>query len=151
RVYKQRNEDKPHFGEYLLYAEMGDKRFHATPLTHEQLDMYFDRTQSKGQLAEKVIGEQLHLKSAYEKYKLPENIPTPEVRVRKVPEGSWLISASMGDKGQTPERKLSNNDLYSLFNAKTATKEQLGAKYLMEDIKEIAHSQSVSRTQGLKR
>jgi hypothetical protein len=130
---------------------MGDKRFHATPLTHEQLDMYFDRTQSKGQLAEKVIGEQLHLKSAYEKYKLPENIPTPEVRVRKVPEGSWLISASMGDKGQTPERKLSNNDLYSLFNAKTATKEQLGAKYLMEDIKEIAHSQSVSRTQGLKR
>ena len=151
RVYKQRNEGKPHFGEYLLYAEMGDKRFHATPLTHDQLDMYFDRTQSKGQLAEKVIGEQLHLKSAYEKYKLPENIPTPEVQVRKVPEGSWLISASMGDKGQTPERKLSNNDLYSLFKAKTATKEQLGAKYLMEDIKELAHSQSVSRTQGLKR
>jgi DNA mismatch repair protein mutS len=151
RVYKQRNEGKPHFGEYLLYAEMGDKRFHVTPLTHDQLDMYFDRTQSKGQLAEKVIGEQLHLKSAYEKYKLPENIPTPEVRVRKVPEGSWLISASMGDKGQTPERKLSNNDLYSLFKAKTATKEQLGAKYLMEDIKELAHSQSVSRTQGLKR
>ncbi|MFC2391619.1 MAG: hypothetical protein ACFNVV_06945 [Bacteroidota bacterium] len=98
-----------------------------------------------------MIGEQLHLKSAYEKYKLPENIPTPEVRVRKVPEGSWLISASMGDKGQTPERKLSNNDLYSLFKAKTATKEQLGAKYLMEDIKELAHRQSVSRTQGLKR
>ena len=151
RVYKQCNEGKSHFGEYLLYAEMGDKRFHATPLTHDQLDMYFDRTQSKGQLAEKVIGEQLHLKSAYEKYKLPENIPTPEVRVRKVPEGSWLISASMGDKGQTPERKLSNNDLYSLFKAKTATKEQLGAKYLMEDIKELAHRQSVSRTQGLKR
>ena len=151
RVYKQRNEDKPHFGEYLLYAEMGDKRFHATPLTHDQLDMYFDRTQSKGQLAEKVIGEQLHLKSAYEKYKLPENIPTPEVRIRKVPEGAWLISANVGNKGQTAEKKLSNNDLYSLFKSKTATKEQLGAKYLMEDIKELSQSHSVSRSQGLKR
>ena len=67
RVYKQRNEEKSHFGEYLLYAEMGNKRFHATPLSHDQLDAYFDRTQSKGQIAEKVIGEQLHLKSAYEK------------------------------------------------------------------------------------
>ena len=151
RVYKQRNEDKPHFGEYLLYAEMGDKRFHATPLTHDQLDMYFDRTQSKGQLAEKVIGEQLHLKSAYEKYKLPENIPTPEVRIRKVPEGAWLISANVGNKGQTAEKKLSNNDLYSLFKSKTATKEQLGAKYLMEDIKELSQSLSVSRSQGLTR
>lgn len=151
RVYKQRNEDKPHFGEYLLYAEMGDKRFHATPLTHDQLDMYFDRTQSKGQLAEKVIGEQLHLKSAYEKYKLSENIPTPEVRIRKVPEGAWLISANVGNKGQTAEKKLSNNDLYSLFKSKTATKEQLGAKYLMEDIKELSQSLSVSRSQGLKR
>ena len=151
RVYKQRNEDKPHFGEYLLYAEMGDKRFHATPLTHDQLDMYFDRTQSKGQLAEKVIGEQLHLKSAYEKYKLSENIPTPEVRIRKVPEGAWLISANVGNKGQTAEKKLSNNDLYSLFKSKTATKEQLGAKYLMEDIKELSQSHSVSRSQGLKR
>ena len=151
RVYKQRNEDKPLFGEYLLYAEMGDKRFHATPLTHDQLDMYFDRTQSKGQLAEKVIGEQLHLKSAYEKYKLPENIPTPEVRIRKVPEGAWLISANVGNKGQTAEKKLSNNDLYSLFKSKTATKEQLGAKYLMEDIKELSQSHSVSRSQGLKR
>ena len=151
RVYKQRNEDKPHFGEYLLYAEMGDKRFHATPLTHDQLDMYFDRTQSKGQLAEKVIGEQLHLKSAYEKYKLPENIPTPEVRIRKVPEGAWLISANVGNKGQTAEKKLSNNDQYSLFKSKTATKEQLGAKYLMEDIKELSQSHLVSRSQGLKR
>ncbi len=151
KVYKQRNEDKPHFGEYLLYAEMGDKRFHATPLTHDQLDMYFDRTQSKGQLAEKVIGEQLHLKSAYEKYKLPENIPTPEVRIRKVPEGAWLISANVENKGQTAEKKLSNNDLYSLFKSKTATKEQLGAKYLMEDIKELSQSHSVSQSQGLKR
>ena len=147
RVYKQRNEEKSHFGEYLLYTEMGNKRFHATPLSHDQLDAYFDRTQSKGQIAEKVIGEQLHLKSAYEKYKLPENIPVQEVRVRKVPEGDWLISASLGDKGQTPERKVSSNDLYSLFKSKTATREQLAAKYLTKD---LSRSKPLERSQGLK-
>lgn len=150
RVYKQRNEAKPHFGEYMLYAEMGDKRFHATPLTHDQLDMYFDRTQSKSQIAEKVIGEQLHLKSAYEKYKLPENIPVQEVRVRKDADGAWLISATVKDKGQTPERRMSNNDLYSLFKAKTASREQLGAKYLTEDIKELSNAKKLERSQGLK-
>lgn len=150
RVYKQRNETKPHFGEYMLYAEMGDKRFHATPLTHDQLDMYFDRTQSKSQLAEKVIGEQLHLKTAYEKYRFPENIPVQEVRVRKGVDGAWLISATVKDWGQTPERKMTNNDLYSLFKSKTASKEQLGAKYLTEDVKELSLTKKLERSQGLK-
>ena len=150
RVYKQRNETKPHFGEYMLYAEMGDKRFHATPLTHDQLDMYFDRTQSKSQLAEKVIGEQLHLKTAYEKYRFPENIPVQEVRVRKGVDGAWLISATVKDRGQTPERKMTNNDLYSLFKLKTASKEQLGAKYLTEDVKELSLTKKLERSQGLK-
>ena len=150
RVYKQRNETKPHFGEYMLYAEMGDKRFHATPLTHDQLDMYFDRTQSKSQLAEKVIGEQLHLKTAYEKYRFPENIPVQEVRVRKGVDGAWLISATVKDRGQTPERKMTKNDLYSLFKSKTASKEQLGAKYLTEDVKELSLTKKLERSQGLK-
>lgn len=150
RVYKQRNETKPHFGEYMLYAEMGDKRLHATPLTHDQLDMYFDRTQSKSQLAEKVIGEQLHLKTAYEKYRFPENIPVQEVRVRKGVDGAWLISATVKDRGQTPERKMTNNDLYSLFKSKTASKEQLGAKYLTEDVKELSLTKKLERSQGLK-
>ncbi len=150
RVYKQRNETKPHFGEYMLYAEMGDKRFHATPLTHDQLDMYFDRTQSKSQLAEKVIGEQLHLKTAYEKYRFPENIPVQEVRVRKGVDGAWLISATVKDRGQTPERKMTNNDLYSLFKSKTASKEQLGAKYLTEDVKDLSLKKKLERSQGLK-
>lgn len=150
RVYKQRNETKPHFGEYMLYAEMGDKRFHATPLTHDQLDMYFDRTQSKSQLAEKVIGEQLHLKTAYEKYRFPENIPVQEVRVRKGVDGAWLISATVKDRGQTPERKMTKNDLYSLFKSKTASKEQLGAKYLTEDVKDLSLNKKLERSQGLK-
>ena len=112
--------------------------------------MYFDRTQSKSQLAEKVIGEQLHLKTAYEKYRFPENIPVQEVRVRKGVDGAWLISATVKDRGQTPERKMTNNDLYSLFKSKTASKEQLGAKYLTEDVKELSLTKKLERSQGLK-
>ena len=150
RVYKQRDEEKSHYGQYMLYAEMGDKRFHATPLQQNLIDAYFDKTQSKSQIAEKVLGEQLHLKSAYEKYKLPEDLAVQEVRVRKVPDGGWLISANLGELGQTAERKVSSNDLYSLFKFKTATKEQLGAKYLMEDIKSLFQGKSIERNHSLK-
>lgn len=151
RIYKQRNEANPHFGEYLLYAEMGQKRYHATPVSHDILDAYFDRTSSKAQIAELVIGEQLHLKSAYEKYKLPEASFVQEIRIRKSANGDWIISASMGEKGQTPERKLSNNDLYALFKAKTATREQLCAKYLSDDIKTVNSLKPSTQNKGLKR
>lgn len=151
RIYKQRNEQKSNFGEYLLYAEMGQKRFHATPVSHDMLDVYFDKTQSKSQIAEHVIGEQLHLKSAYEKYKLSDN-SIQEVRIRKTPNGDWLISANLqGEKGQTPERKLENNDLYALFKAKTATREQLAAKYLSEDIKDASRLKISTSVKNLKR
>lgn len=151
RIYKQRNEANPHFGEYLLYAEMGQKRYHATPVSHDILDAYFDRTSSKAQIAELVIGEQLHLKSAYEKYKLPEPSFVQEIRIRKSANGDWIISAFMGEKGQTPERKLSNNDLYALFKTKTATREQLCAKYLSDDIKTVNSLKPSTQNKGLKR
>lgn len=151
RVYKQQKEDKPHFGEYMMYAEMGDRRYHATPMTHDQLDAYFDRTIPKGKLAEKVIGEQLHLASAYQKYSLP---PVEGIKIappHKTSDGSWVISASIDGKGQTPERKLAGDDLYSLFKSKTATREQLAAKYLNNDIKELLnHPHRIEKKQGLR-
>lgn len=150
RVYKQQNEDKPHFGEYMMYAEMGDRRYHATPMSHDQLDAYFDRTMPKGQLAEKVIGEQLHLASAYFKYILPP-VEGLAVATRKTTDGSWVISASVEGRGETFEKKLSGDDLYSLFKARTATKSQLAAKYLSDDIKDLTvRSNKVGRQQGMK-
>ena len=150
RVYKQQNEDKPHFGEYMMYAEMGDRRYHATPMSHDQLDAYFDRTMPKGQLAEKVIGEQLHLASAYFKYILPP-VEGLAVATRKTTDGSWVISASVEGRGETFVKKLSGDDLYSLFKARTATKSQLAAKYLSDDIKDLTvRSNKVGRQQGMK-
>lgn len=150
RVYKQQKVDKPHFGEYMMYAEMGDRRYHATPMSHDQLDAYFDRTMPKGQLAEKVIGEQLHLASAYSKYILPP-VEGLAVATRKTTDGSWVISASVEGRGETFEKKLSGDDLYSLFKARTATKSQLAAKYLSDDIKDLTvRSNKVGRQQGMK-
>ncbi len=151
RVYKQQKEDKPHFGQYMMYAEMGDRRYHATPMTHDQLDAYFDRTMPKGKLAEKVIGEQLHLASAYQKYTLP---PVEGIKIappHKTSDGSWVISASIDGKGQTPERKFAGDDLYSLFKSKTATRDQLAAKYLNNDIKELLNQpHKIEKKQGLR-
>lgn len=151
RVYKQQQKDKPHFGEYMMYAEMGDRRYHATPMTHDQLDAYFDCTLSKGKLAEKVIGEQLHLASAYAKYNLPSVEGIKVSPPHKTSDGAWVISASVEGKGHTPERKLTGDDLYSLFKAKTATRNQLAAKYLNEDIKVLIRMPNkIEQKQGLK-
>ena len=45
---------------------------------------------------------------------------------------------------------MTNNDLYSLFKSKTASKEQLGAKYLTEDVKELSFTKKLERSHGLK-
>lgn len=150
RVYKQDNPAKEHYKEYMMYAELGDKHLHAVPMTHAQLDAYFDRTQSKAMLAEKAFGEDLHLKSAYEKYVLPENVK--EVVIRKDANRDYMISATLDDGRKTGEKKLTGNDIYAFFKSKTATKEQLGAKYLKDEISNVAkRPMEVERHQGLKR
>lgn len=40
----------------------------------------------------------------------------------------------LGDKGKTGKHELSFDDGYSLFKAKTATREQIAAKYLNTEI-----------------
>lgn len=40
----------------------------------------------------------------------------------------------LGDKGQTSKKEISFDDGYSLFKSKTATREQIAAKYLHTEI-----------------
>lgn len=152
RIYKQSKPEKEHYKEYMMYAEIGNRRLHAVPVSHDLLDAYFDRTQSKGQLCEKVLGEQLHLKSAYERYVLPEEVASTKLYK---PNGSkeYVVSATLKDGRQTPEKPVAGNDLYSYFRAKTATQQQIASKYLIDDIKAMAKHplhQQVERHQGLK-
>lgn len=133
-VYKEKDEQRPDFGKYKFYAQVGDAKM-STVASRQDLNAYFDRVATPNQLIEKNFGEKLHLKSAYEKYQLPESVDTKGVRVAKDREdGKWKVSVDMGDKGKTAKKEISFDDGYSLFKTKTATREQLAAKYLMPEI-----------------
>lgn len=133
-VYKEDNEKSRDYGKYRMYAKVGNRQYRKT-LSQADLDRFYDHVTTPKELVESNLGEVLNLASAYEKYKLPEGEKVENINVRKNAEGKWLISANLGVKGQTAEHELNQSDLYSLFNAKTASKEQLAAKYLTSDIK----------------
>ena len=65
------------------------------------------------------------------------------------PDGVWKISADLGDGKVTEKKPLSFDDGYSLFTAKTATREQLAAKYLSKDITSLL-SQKQERSVSMK-
>ena len=131
-VYKESNEQSAEFGKYKLYAVVGDQKM-STLMSFKDLNAYFDRVTTPARLVEKNFGEKLHLASAYEQYKLPEGADA-KVRVGKGKDGVWRISADLGEGKVTEKKPLSFDDGYSLFTAKTATREQLAAKYLSKDI-----------------
>ena len=133
-VYKEKDEQRPDYGKYKFYAQMGDTKMSAVA-SREDLNAYFDRVVSPAQLVEKNFGERLHLKSAYEKYQLPEGVDPKGVRVAKDHgDNKWKVSMDLGDKGKTSKHEISFDDGYSLFKAKTATREQIAAKYLNTEI-----------------
>ena len=151
-VYKEKDEQRPDYGKYKFYAQMGDTKMSAVA-SQEDLNAYFDRTMSPSQLIEKNFGERLHLKSAYEKYQLPEGVDPKGVRVAKDhADNKWKVSMDMGDKGKTNRHEISFDDGYSLFKAKTATREQIAAKYLNTEITGLltAHSMKQEKTASLK-
>ena len=131
-VYKEKDEQRPDFGKMSAVASRQD------------LNAYFDRVMTPAQLVEKNFGERLHLKSAYEKYQLPEGIDPKGVRVAKDRgDNKWKVSVDMGDKGRTTKHEISFDDGYSLFKAKTATREQIAAKYLNTEISGMLAAKSV--------
>lgn len=133
-VYKEKDEQRPDYGKYKFYVQMGDTKMSAVA-SREDLNAYFDRVTTPAQLIEKNFGERLHLQSAYEKYQLPEGVDPKGVRVAKDhSDNKWKVSMDLGDKGKTSKHELSFDDGYSLFKAKTATREQIAAKYLNTEI-----------------
>lgn len=133
-VYKEKDVGRADYGKYKFYAQVGEARMSAVA-SRRDLNAYFDRVTTPVQLVEKNFGERLHLKSAYEKYRLPEGVDLKGVRVAKDrADNKWKVSADLGDRGQTAKHEISFDDGYSLFKAKTATREQIAAKYLNAEI-----------------
>ena len=142
-VYKEKDEQRADYGKYKFYAQIGDSKMSAVA-SRQDLNAYFDRGMTPAQLVEKNFGERLHLKSAYEKYQLPEGIDPKGVRVAKDRgDNKWKVSVDMGDKGRTTKHEISFDDGYSLFKAKTATREQIAAKYLNTEISGMLAAKSV--------
>lgn len=133
-VYKEKDEQRPDFGKYKFYVQVGDTNMSAVA-SRQDLNAYFDRVATPNQLIEKNFGERLHLKSAYEKYQLPEGVDPKGVRVAKDRnDNKWKVSVDLGEKGQTSRHEISFDDGYSLFKTKTVTREQIAAKYLNTEI-----------------
>ena len=63
-VYKEKDEQRPDFGKYKFYVQVGDTNMSAVA-SRQDLNAYFDRVATPNQLIEKNFGERLHLKSAY--------------------------------------------------------------------------------------
>ena len=148
-VYKEKDEQRADYGKYKLYAQVGDQRM-SVPMTKADQSAFFDRVTTPAALVEKNFGERLHLASAYSAYQLPTNIKMEDIRVAKDNmDGKWKISAAVGENGRTEKKAISFDDGFSLFQAKTVTREQLAAKYLSDDIK-VLSGQKQTISNGLK-
>jgi DNA mismatch repair ATPase MutS len=146
-VYKEHDESRDDVGKYKIYTQVGNQKMSRT-MSHEDLNAYFDRVTTPAKLVEKNFAEQLHMASFYNQFKLEDGVK--EVKVAKQLDGQWAVSADLGEKGQTSKHILSWHDKQALFSAKTATKEQLAARYLNNEIKELK-AEKVSAKQSFKR
>ena len=151
-VYKEKDEQRPDFGKYKFYAQVGEAKMSAVA-SRQDLNAYFDRVVTPEKLVERNFGERLHLKSAYEKYRLPEGVDQNGVRVAKErADNKWKVSVDMGEKGRPTRQEISFDDGYSLFKAKTATREQIAAKYLNTEITGLlaANTAKVEKSASMK-
>ncbi len=105
-VYKETDETRADYGRYKFYAQVGDKKM-STPASREDLNAYFDRVMTPGQLVERNFGERLHLPSHYAQFRLPEGIDPKGVRVAKDrSDGRWRVSADLGEgRGRTSKQE----------------------------------------------
>lgn len=151
-VYKEKDEQRADFGRYKFYAEVDGQKMSTVP-SRQDLNAYFDRVMTPGQLVEKNFGERLHLPSHYEQFRLPEGVDASGVRIAKDrADGKWKVSMDLGEHGRTDKKEISFDDGYSLFKTKTASREQIAAKYLGEDVRAMLNGpvMNMEKAQSMK-
>lgn len=151
-VYKEKDEQRPDFGRYKFYAEVDGQKM-STVASRQDLNAYFDRVKTPGELVEKNFGERLHLPSHYQQFRLPEGVEVSAVRIAKDrSDNKWKVSADLGEHGRTDKKEISFDDGFALFKTKTATREQIAAKYLGEDIKVMLNGpvMNMEKSQSMK-
>ena len=135
-VYKETNQEREDYGKYKFYAKVDDRQM-STLASKEDLNAFFDRVMTPGQLVEKNFGEKLGLASAYQRYVLPDEVKTEQIRISKLNDKNWGISVDLGEKGKTAPKVLSYDDAHSYFHWHSASREQLAQKYLGKEIEHL--------------
>ena len=136
-VYKEKDETRADYGKYKFYAQIGENKM-STVASRQDLNAYFDRVMTPGQLVEKNFGERLHLSSHYQQFRLPEGVENEQIRIAKDrSDGKWKVSVDLGERGKTDKKELSFDDGYSLYKTKTATREQIAAKYVGNEVRTL--------------
>ena len=143
--YKETDPQRPDFGKYKMYAQVGDAKM-SVLAPKEALNSYFDKVATPAQLVEAHMGDKLHLKSAYERYSIPQGVSVADVSMVKEPNGAWALKAKINGEDVSP-KTLSYDDYFSFFKTKTATGEQLVAKYFGDEIKQAS---SLEKGEALK-
>lgn len=141
-VYKVEDKNNLYYGKYRFYAQVGDLKM-SENASKKDLDAYFDRVVTPADLVKKVFGERLHLQEYYKMFTLPENanIAAKDIRIMKnAVTNKYEISVNLGDHGRTSAKEISYDDRQSYFSHKTASKEQLAAKYLGPEISDMLKS-----------
>lgn len=147
-VYKEKNMENAHYGKYKMYAQIDDRKM-SVLATPKMLDEYFDRVKTPAQLVTQAFGEDLNLKAHYEQFKLPEGIEAKDIRIQKNKNTQrYEISVNV-DGIKSEAKELSYNDRTSYFSHKSATKEQLAAKYLGTEIPQIQAAAKASQKQKM--
>ena len=143
-VYKETDQKRDDFGKYKFYAQVGDQKM-STVASRQDLNAYFDRVMTPGDLVTKNFGERLHLKGYYDQFKLPEGIDPKSIRIAKDRNANqYMVTVKTGeDRGSTLRKHISYDDGYSFFKAKTASSEQLAAKYLGTELKTLLAAPAV--------
>ncbi|MDE7432002.1 MAG: hypothetical protein K2N34_08825 [Lachnospiraceae bacterium] len=142
-VYKENRPENENYGKYRLYAQVGEKKMSCNA-SKQDLDAYFNRVVTPTQLIIKNFGDKLGLAAHYEQFKLPEgmNFEGKNILLKKNQEtNKYEISVKMADGSQTPAKELNYDDRQSYFQHKVATKEQLAAKYLYNELTTLSISQ----------
>lgn len=134
--YKESNVNNVDYGKWKFYAKVGDEKMSILP-DPKDMTAFFDMSPraTPAKLTEKYFGERLNLKSHYDQFKLPEGIDGSSVRISK-PKNSkqFTVSVEVDDLGRTSKTPISYNDATSFFDTKTASAQQIAAKYLNSEI-----------------
>lgn len=132
-VFKENKKESENYGKYMFYARVDGKHMWEIA-SQNDLNAYFDKVKTPAQIVENVFGEKLQLKSHYERFTLPEGMDPKEIKITKNQQSNqYMIYLDMGEAGKSKGKFMSYEDTNSFFEKK-ATREQLGAKYLSEEI-----------------